>query len=294
MYVERRYYIGSANKEFPRQIADILEEFQVAYDLRDDPFGSTLVFYVSETHERWAELEPLLPKAHTEEGSYIVLVKHSANYTEEERLSADWLLIYCGYEGVHPQNREAVIAGTCTYLLERKAPLLPKVVAKHYTQAGLYAISKLPKWGTNRFFCGCSDGIVTDLFCRDLAKKTLDESGLAGIRFAPVLKNKTTDPVPDVHQMVFDHVIPAEAIVPIYGYTVGECEICHKQILENRGHGPFLFGVKAEMMDRSIDFFATDPIFDAWPYKIVSQRVYRLFREKKIDRNVGFIPIPSK
>lgn len=294
MYYERRYYVGSADKVFIRQTADILEAFQVKYILNELLAGSTLNFSISETHNRWAELEALLPKDNTreEDEGYTVIITYEAKYTEDERISADWLEIYSTYEGVNPKNGEAVISKTCPYPLKRKNPLLPKMGARHYTQAGSYAVSKSPKWGTNRFFSGCSDGIATDLFCRDLAKEILEESGLTGIRFAPVLKYKTIHPMPDVHQLLFDHIIPAEAIVPIQGYTARECETCHKQLLEP--DGPFIYGIKVEMLDRSIDFFATDPIFGGWPYKIVSQRVYCLLREKKIDKNLGFIPRPSK
>ena len=170
-------------------------------------------------------------------------------------------------------------------------------IGHHRLQARPLEIRRTFKWGNSQFFSG---SITTGgLFCDDRAVSLMEHACLRGIQYGPVLKWQTGTPIPNLHQVIPDHVIPNGAFVPIRDMEPYTCELCGMQMLRISGQ-KFLYGIRSTLLAPEIDFYKTLPLFLDYSAKrysggrehcIISQRAYQVLKKNKMCRGMEFTPL---
>lgn len=267
-----------------------------------------LIFDLDESNPRFQEILRFIPDitpdeelnavVHTPEiETPVTTALFFPSYTEEERQNTKWLQIRPMTTKVDPVNDERLCKVTCIFGRNR----FNVDLGRHKEQANPYEIKRPVKWGNSQFFSAALIG-ASSLFCDDRAKIIMDNAKLRGLRYGPVLKWKAGTIIPNIHQILPDHVIPDGAFVPIRDMVDYRCDMCGMQML--RVTGPCsLYGIRDCCMDPEIDFYQTLPLFlgkqrdepvFAIPHYIISQRAYQVLRENKMCRGVEFTPLTLK
>lgn len=306
MHYIRHYSIYPCDHILRKQ----LETYGVACTVLNNPStkqDTYLIFDLDESDPTFEELLKLIPDITPDDVlNEIVRRKDPApvttalffpSYTEEERQNTKWLQIRPMTTKVDPVNDERLCKVTCIFGRNR----FNVDLGRHKEQANPYEIKRPVKWGNSQFFSAALIG-ASSLFCDDRAKIIMDNAKLRGLRYGPVLKWKAGTIIPNIHQILPDHVIPDGAFVPIRDMVDYRCDMCGMQML--RVTGPCsLYGIRDCCMDPEIDFYQTLPLFlgkqrdepvFAIPHYIISQRAYQVLRENKMCRGVEFTPLTLK
>ncbi len=137
-------------------------------------------------------------------------------------------------------------------------------------------------------------GFSPPLFCDTVTREALEEADLAGVRFLPVFDRDGAEPLPNLHQLLPEKILPREALVlPENGEDcrLKPCPLCgapHYLLT-----GAFQLKAREKYLAEG-DIFATEALFGdlyARSMIIVSQTFFRLLRDKKLDKNLRFEPV---
>lgn len=278
-----------------------------------NPSGSGMTFFVCDIDENSENIEKLLNIIPEETGNerFEEIIKNREDdapvvrvfcfpvYTEEERCSAKWLELQATATKIDPVNEEQAFTMTCIFKQTRRGI----DVGRHCIQSSPCEIQRAVKWGNSQFFSGTSIGF-NSLFCSDRAAVLMQQAGLRGLGYGPVLKKGTRVPVANVRQVKPEHTIANHAFVPVRDMEEYTCEICGMKMLRMTGQRS-LYGIRESYIDPEIDIFETLPLFAGLPSLgdrtpsearskfIISQRAYQALKKNAMCRGVEFTPLET-
>lgn len=266
------------------------------------------VFEVSDLHPQIEELNKILPESTSDEeyaaqwehyyktGEVItnqVVVSHLPQYSEDERRNAKWLEASNVNSKLMPVNCESIDGHMCFVKLSK----LGEPLGRHEVQNEPYVIKSPIKWGRSAFVSAYCHG--ERLFCNDAIRAILEKQNVTGVWFAHVLKKSTGQPMDDIYQLDFTHTIPDGAVVSIERMEDYVCQQCGMHMLRSED-GRSRYGLRSGVLDENIDFWQTQPMFLGRPSTeairgqrrlIISQKLYRLLVENKLNRGFAFTPL---
>lgn len=220
-----------------------------------------------------------------------IIKKHGIDYLTEtvfsknELCSADWLTVRSvwRYDYPQPENKYSEI----TY--DGK---MCDVCCGGLTQVDAFRFKKAPKWG-KRFFL--TTNWETDvLFLSENAKRIIESENIPGIAFKEVKNKSGTESLSDIYQLVINNILPKGLVFeqsPIREKLI--CGKCGTIRFHPHARGQFIY--YKEAFDNAPDIVQTSEIF-GWGgvnerKTIVSQKIYQLITDNKMDRSLEFQPI---
>ena len=288
MFYTREYTIH----KFDEKLKAILEEkyrlpVQVTtHMLTGEPIR--LSFEISEQNPQAEELAKLFPLDDDSWG----FVLYEAHYSIDEMRSAKWLYVINTTGKVEAVNGKTLYTHQCFVKTDRWG----KPVGRHEVQNEPYVLKAPIKWGRSAFVSDFFN--QSRLFCNDTVRNILYAENISGLQFLPVIKKATGQPFGDIFQLGFTHTVPDGALVPLSHIKESICEQCGMHMLQYLDQKA-RFGVTAGSLDETIDCWQTLPMFfgpgskglRGFEQLIVSQKMYRLLTEKKMDRGFVFKPL---
>ena len=257
-------------------------------------------FEVPENHPRFDEIERILPNVFINEGDYNANDTHSQKvyiiyypvFSEDEYDCAKWLSVRSSFSKMVPKDEDEGIKYTCS--LEEDGSSSWK--SMHRSVHTHLSLKKFTAWG-NRAFASFIYS-ESELFCRSQIRDILLNGGFNGLDFIPAYRD-SQNYRNDIYQICNSHIIKNEAIVGDIDMQDCECPICNMKMLAyNNTRG--MFQVKESLIDDSIDFYKTPPMFLSSPNQIsgssktvISQKLYRYIKDNKMDRALHFVPLKT-
>lgn len=305
MYYIRHYSYTSKNphlKEFLENRFGIpCKKYEHGIDQRCFSYH----FDVPENHPQFREIEPylptptpIIPREISNRDNDCISVLYYPEYSEQEFLEAKWLTVRSSYSKVSPEDTPNLTARTYA-CLARVTTRGISLMRHEVCVSGSFALKKPIKWG-NRFFAS-ANGMGEDvLFCNSNARTAMEEAGLTGVEYESVQRKSTGKEMEDIFYLKAKNILADVAIVPISDMDTYICDQCGMHMVGYRNlRGQF--GIRADMINDSVDFYRTLPLFSPGledPSSIfgndrfiVSQRFYQLVKERKMDRALWFEPI---
>ncbi len=275
-----------------------------------DENAAFFVFEIMENDKNISKVNEIIPEItsderleeifrNREDDAPVVMAFYFSVYTEEERSNAKWLELCPMTMKIDPVNEEQAFTMTCIFKQTRRGI----DVGRHYIQSSPCEIQRAVKWGNSQFFSGTSIGF-NSLFCSDRAAVLMQQAGLRGLGYGPVLKKGTRVPVANVRQVKPEHTIANHAFVPVRDMEEYTCEICGMKMLRMTGQRS-LYGIRESYIDPEIDIFETLPLFAGLPSLgdrtpsearskfIISQRAYQALKKNAMCRGVEFTPLET-
>lgn len=256
------------------KIIKILEEEKIKYT---DIMGNAFVFYLYSDHERTKEILGYLQEKYYME----------ALFSKEEMEAANWYTFEATRHDIESSDDHFTYQYSCPYETETGTRY------RHAKQVNPYLSKRTPKWKNNYNFCSVNTGDYNKIFCSDIAKMMIENRGITGVEFMPVVNRKNI-PTENVSQLRFPNILPREAFVFIGEYTEIVCPTCGKINYEFAQPGYDNIRVKTELIPNGIDIFSAEMSTSrGWivPPVIVSKKVYDLVVNEMKEKHVRFRPI---
>ena len=245
-------------------------------------FSSTcIIFDMYEDDPHWQVIGPAAEQIDA-------LCLSTTIFTKQELKDAAWLRVRSKWHNGYPQPESAHGYREITY---DASQLCPECGAG-LVQKDSFRLTKAPKWGTRHFF---SLNWVSDvLFADDTARTMLEGSSLTGFRFLPAKNKRGTEVLPDVHQ-IFTETETKPGVVT-GGRDIDEvytCAVCGRTKCHPTGIGMHVF--RREALEGMPDICRTH---EEWGWGkgadrliLISQRMYRLIVDNRLERSLVFEPI---
>lgn len=258
--------------------------------------GRTCIsFDVVEGSKEWSEMMNLL---HAEENDpdrnklFYISYLYTAHYTAREINNAKYLFVRSVYDCVYPLNEDEISTCRCFLGAENQSrtgkPGRTHPLYQHCEFSGLAVVTQKPKWKPRRCFAGgCSQ-----LFCNDFAKELIEENGLTGVCFEPVL-NKASEPIGDFWRLVPQLV--DGFLVPGQHERICKCPVCGADMFE-RTTGIWTIQIDERKLPHQLDFFRSPSVLLSASGVgqagiFLSQRAYRVLKKANITQALVFDPI---
>ncbi len=302
MYYLIHYSIAPCDKFTIQALNDLGVKYTVSHGYKNGR-GGFVAFYIEDNDSRIGRIRVEFPENaenSNQEGtlqenldSRIINTIYFPKYTEKERCEGSWLDVRCITAKLDPANYEDIYRASCIFDRSR----IGKDIGHHKVQINPLEIRRTFKWGNSQFFSGAI--AVGGLFCDDRAVSIMEHADLKGLQYGPVLKWRTGVPIPNVHQVLPNHVIPNGVFAPIRDMESYTCEMCGMQMLRISGK-KFLYGIRDNFLNPEVDFYKTLPLFLDYSSKrhsggkihyIISQRAYQVLKKNRMCRGVEFTPL---
>lgn len=302
MYYIRHYVCFASNTHLVEFLKD---NFGIlCLTVRSNPTNTrfSYSFEVPENHPRFTDLEPYLPEPSppgfdslTDPNADITLLNYIPQYSNQELQSAKWLVVRSSFSKVYPENASDLSKSFCLSRVTKNG----LTIMRHCHILGNYIVKKPVKWG-KRFFAAALPGGEHEVFCNLEARNVMERAGLRGVEYEEVRKSGTGVAEENLYYLKAQNTLVNGAIVPISDMDTYTCDQCGMHMLgyrNTRGQ----FGIRANLIDDSVDFYRTLPLFsptvtdpsliEGSSRFIVSRRFYQLVKELKMDRALWFEPI---
>lgn len=285
------YLVHYCVKSYSSELIEMLSRLKIQYIIIPPHGGGNNGFVSFKIKENSSEFEIIRSKF-----PYVISsdTLYFPNYTEAERCAAKWLEFRAITAKIDPANDGDLTIQTCIFGHSR---IGIRNIGHHRIQIKPVELKRSIRWGNSAFF-SCS--ITTPgLFCDDRAVSIMEHAGLKGLQYGPVLKWRTGIPIPNVHQVLPNHVIPNGVFAPIRDMESYTCEMCGMQMLRISGK-KFLYGIRDNFLNPEVDFYKTLPLFLDYSSKrynggkihyIISQRAYQVLKKNRMCRGVEFTPL---
>ena len=304
MHYLRHYYIFPYDEALSTTLQN---EYSVSVEARVNAATgavNAMTFDISDLHPQIARLNVILPAATSLQlkerfahdqvtPENLVMITYIPQYTKEECANAKWLYARNTSSKILPVNCESIDTQRCHVKLSK----IGMPLGRHEVQTEHYVIKSPIRWGRSAFVSAYAH--EERLFCNRATRKILSSSKLNGIQFLPVMKKATGQPMDDVYQIGIQHMVPDGAIGAISGMEDFVCDQCGMHMLR-WGDGRSRFGLLNNSLDERIDLWQTQPMYlgpaptealGAQRCLIISQRMYRVLTENKLDRGFVFAPL---
>lgn len=251
----------------------------VPYKQVDD--SDFIVFDVYEDDPHWPALKAALDADNRHAIATTV-------FTKQELQSAEWLTVRSKWHNGYPQPESAFGYLNITY----DSTQLCRECGAGAVQRDSFRLTKAPKWGTRHFFS--LNWVFDELFADTAARNILEGSGLTGFRFLPVKNKHGTEVLPEVHQLTIETLTQPGVVTG--GRDIDEvytCAACGRVKYHPTGVGMHVF--RREALRGMPDVCRTHEEW-GWGHGadrliLISQRMYRLLTDNRLDRSLVFKPI---
>ena len=272
-----RYYYFDRRKN---EVAEFLNDNKIKYDVIDyggDDVWLRFSIYSSMANADYCteELKKMNRKA----------IDVFAEYTAKEYSEAKLLWMYPYNFFVDVLNVEESIRYACSWMSRSGWE-----VGNHPEQICDYVIHKVPSTKKTVAF-HTNDTGSSDLYADYRIKQLVEEYQLKGFKFRNVyLKNGVC--CDDFFQVEAPCIIKEECMEFGYGEKVHRCPVCDRKhyYLGNA----IQLHLDLSKIEEESDLYITEGIFGdghPGPYYIISQKLYRLLKEKKLAGKLTFRPI---
>lgn len=275
MRTRNRYCVKSS-----KELISLLDQLKIPYKVFID---MTLIFYLYKD-------DPLVDKI----DAYITgcaLIIPELLFSKAEYENATWYRFMPKCDKIPSSDSNLTYSYFCT-----KEDGMVDYDSTHQRQIGYYRPEKKPRLPQNDKCIMSSEGNYDHMwFVNDVTRDFLECSDIHGIRFDPVLGKRNGQPFPNIHQIVFENIIPEEAIVlgKEYGVTsVVPCDSCHEKryYVSPQTYQLYLY-------DKYIgdsDLYITEATFgQGYGYRIVmgSKKFYHLIKQNNMTRFFRIHPV---
>ncbi len=257
-------------------LVDYIKKHNIEYEKKEDsPF---IIFHILKSSPHWESISKLVRL-------YSPLVHPKMIYTEEERLHAEWLQLWCVWHYDYPQPEDCyqnIIYDRTNYCEHCDIGVV---------QNELVRMKRTPKWG--RRAIAMVNWMTDDLFVSEATKTKLEQSGLTGFSFLGVKNKSGKDFLDDFYQIKFEFELPPglyEQSSAILGASV--CPICGRTKYKPNREGQLMF--HKEIFENAPDIVRTSDHYGweaAGRWILVSQKMYRFIKEQKMGRSLEFEPV---
>ena len=286
MTIQHHYYI-----KYTEKLLDFLDSKKIKYEFSVS--AGNILLDICENNKHFAEFMQFIPEDAFCTKKYV--------FSKKELDEAKWLTMRCTNQKFEAQSWEETFEYSCTEtrtaINHRGKPEIHEY-ANHGKQIAPYQFTKANiKWGKSSF-CGTITGGRDTIFCNDNAVSVIESNGLTGLSFAPVLQHRKNVYLENVHQLVFDNIIPDEKTQMQGLDKVWHCPHCGKK--------KYMYNSLSRLViDRDAlgeqDFYSTEENYHYWSDEtrpqalfIVSQRAYRVLKENRMTGTLEFFPLLTK
>ena len=255
-------------------VLTLLQSANIKYE---DIMGKSLCFQFYSDSERADDILKLLPKRP------IV----SAIFSDEEMENANWYTFEATRLDIETSDVDFTYQYSCPYYTELG------IQHRHQKQVNPYISKRTPKWKNNYNFCSINGGDFSVIFCSDIAKKMIQNRGISGVDFMPVVNRKNI-PTENVSQLCFFNILPRNIFTFIGEYREIVCPTCGKINYEFVRPMDDNLRINTELIPDGIDVFSAEMSLQrGWivPPVIVSKRFYDLVSKELKEKHVRFYPI---
>jgi len=206
-------------------------------------------------------------------------------YNNKELNDADFLRIVPTSQKVKIINKEECFGSLCQ--IEDQFGIIRTY---HEEQMGKIKIKNVPK-GSSLY---SPDTGFSHIFADSNFYNMVKKNDIKGIKFNSV-GTKTTETCKGFYQLLTDNIIKFDDVKLEIGMNVKieNCSICKKKRIVPIDE-TYQLSLKIKKSDLTEDFYATEDVFgEGIPerYYIISQKLYKLIRKEKLDKNIRFVPI---
>ncbi len=247
-----------------------------------EKFSSTsIIFDMYEDDPHWQVIGPRIEQI----GAFCLSETH---FTKQELKEAEWLTVRSKWHNGYPQPESAFGYLSITY---DDAQLCRECGASR-VQKDSFRLTKAPKWGTRHFFS--LNWVFDELFVDDAARSILESSGLTGFHFLPVKNKRGTEELPAVHQLAIEMLTQPGIVTGGRDIdNVYTCAACGRVKHHPTGIGMHSF--RREALKGMPDICRTHEDW-GWGHGadrliLISQRMYRLITDNRLERSLVFQPI---
>lgn len=162
---------------------------------------------------------------------------------------------------------------------------------EHTQQIAPTIAKKKPTWRADRQFCSDYGSAMQNLYCSDLARKVIVDSGLTGVQFHEVLSEKTRTPFSDLWQLWPEEC--EDFLMPGPYMQTRACKDCGKIRYYSSGGRARLI-IREDIVPVGLDFMQVAGAVGAdtgYPYNVVSHRAYCVLKQSSIARALVFEPL---
>lgn len=209
-------------------------------------------------------------------------------FTPKELGEAEWLTVHSKWHNSYPQPEGEFGYRKITYDAENFC----WECGAGLVQKAPFRLKTAPKWGTRHFFS--LNWVLDALFVDNVACNILESSGLTGFHFLPA-KNKSGDEtLPGVQQLVVEMLTHPGIVTG--GRDIDDictCAVCGRIKYHPTGVGMHAF--HRDALDGMPDVCRTHEVW-GWDHGadrliLISQRMYRLIVNNRLERSLVFEPI---
>ena len=228
---------------------------------------------------------------YTDESVYSELRKYTwqkpimtKEFTKEELNSAAYLTLLPLEENVDIKNVEEAYQFECKY-----KTFFGTEKYNHMVQTGILKIGVSTKRKDIVFFTseiGTSEIFISEKFC-----ELIQMQNFSGIKYMQVLYSGKLAEELRLIQFLAEEVIPFSKICT-EGEKVKTCPVCGKKQLLTKPDYQLRLSIPKNILKK--DFYMTENIIGygmARPIYFISQRLYQLFLQKNMVKNVKFQPV---
>lgn len=206
-------------------------------------------------------------------------------YTSEELNIAKWLVVRCKYKVGYPQPENNYynitygrneLCNECLYGL---------------SQNDVFYINREPKWKKERNFYQLN-WIFDELFVSNEVIRIFDDNNIKGIQYLPVKKYKKNEIIDGVKQIKINHTLD-KGLIENENIEISKiCNRCgRKRYLVQKGA---IISFNKEIFNNNYDIVQTYEYFGeilTGKIILVSNKVYKVIKDNKLDKNLIFEPI---
>ena len=287
MQITRQYTINTPREKLTQRLKTM------GLDVWVNEGNGFFVLRILEDDSRLCEVERLLDA----EGLFSspdMFITYTKKYSAQECNEAKYLHVQSVYAGVQFPDIDYQEVFRSSHFAETVMIGARQIdVHEHSVQIAPIQLVKAPKWRTARQFCsGYFNGMV-DLFCSDMAKGIIEEAGLAGSEFRPVLSRKSQKPVPNVWQL-WPHECE-DFLAPGPHMDIRTCATCGMRRYVHRD-GRAEIQIHDDTIPHGLDFMQSPPLVGkeiGYPYYVISSRAYRVLEQAKITQDLVFTPLKT-
>lgn len=200
------------------------------------------------------------------------------HYTKKELDSAEWLYVRSTTASLEYEREDESFDITCKDIDggHRTRNENPLYIGKY-------------KWNSRQHFNTTNYDV---LFCDDIIKNLL-ESNCNGFRFENVYHYKTEKVCPDLFKIHAANIIEETALSWPQDAEEFVCRACGK--VSHYRNDEFILHVRRDAINSDVDIWMTPKIFGTgfcdYSLTIISNKVFRLLRDNKLNRGLIFQPV---
>ncbi|MBQ8407311.1 MAG: hypothetical protein IJY39_00455 [Clostridia bacterium] len=270
------------NAEASPKIISLLDQLGVPYKLSTLFNPPTIRFYLYDNDIRKEKIESQL--------SGWNLILPELVFSKSEYENATWYRFMPKYDKIPSCESSLTYSFFC-----KNADGNIDYDSTHMHQIGYYRLDKTPRWSGEKCIWSATGNYNHKWFTNDETRSFLEKIDVTGLRFDPVIANHTGQPLANIYQIAFEHVLPEDSLVigKAYGInSIVSCDSCREKRYYVCPHTYQLCLYEEYLGDQ--DVYMTQAIFgQGYGYHMVigSKKFYRIMKDCALDKCFNIHPI---